>query len=166
MTKRELESGRELYPLDEVFDIPRPRTRGDCEGIPRPCPFVSCTMNNYLDVSKKGSVKLNFPDLEPGEMPAETSCALDVAEQHGVTLERAAEIMNLTRERIRQLENAVIDRVRASDESVVSALREDFGATIPRTKRRLPILEDDEPETCGGRQFDVERFISDELDAH
>ena len=101
MTKRELELGRMLYP--EVDDIERPRTRAECSDAPRPCPFVSCKHHLYLDVSARtGAIKLNFPDLEVWEM-SET-CALDVADRGGTTLEEVGAIMNLTRERIRQVE--------------------------------------------------------------
>ena len=69
----------------------------------RPCPYVSCKHHLYLDVNPEtGSIKLNFPDLESGRW-SET-CALDVAERGGITLEEVGEIMNLTRERIRQVE--------------------------------------------------------------
>ena len=69
----------------------------------RPCPWVSCKHHLYLDVNPEtGSIKINFPDLESWEL-AET-CALDVAERGGITLEEVGEIMNLTRERIRQVE--------------------------------------------------------------
>jgi len=81
----------------------RPTLRGDCAQVERPCPYVSCRHHLYLDVLPNGNVKLNFPDLEPHEMPARGSCSLDVAERDGVTVERAAELMNVTRERIRQL---------------------------------------------------------------
>ena len=47
-------------------------------------------------------MKINFPGIEPWEM-AET-CALDVAEKGGITLEDVGEILNLTRERVRQVE--------------------------------------------------------------
>jgi len=59
----------------------------------------------YLDVNERtGSIKLNFPDLEVWELPE--TCALDIADRGGITLEEVGEIMNLTRERIRQLETA------------------------------------------------------------
>ena len=100
MTKEQLRIGRMLYP---VTDHNKPAIRAECQGTERPCPFVSCKYHLYLDVNPEtGSIKLNFPDVEVWEM-GET-CALDIAERGGVTLEEVGEIMNLTRERIRQLE--------------------------------------------------------------
>lgn len=73
--------------VTEVADYPnvqRPRTRGDCSSVPRPCPFVSCKWNLYLDVSRFcGNIKLNFPDIEPDEVAPGCSCALDVADGGG-----------------------------------------------------------------------------------
>ncbi len=87
--------------LDTV-DLEKPKCRSQCSGGLRPCPFVSCRFNLFLDVTDSGSIKLNFPDLEIWEL--EDTCALDVAERGGTTLEEVGEIMNLTRERIRQIE--------------------------------------------------------------
>jgi hypothetical protein len=101
LTKKRLALRHVAYPNG----IERPRTRDDCSLIPRPCPFVSCKWNLYLDVSPRTvSIKLNFPDLEPWEMPPDGSCALDVAERGGATLEEVGDLLNVTRERIRQLE--------------------------------------------------------------
>jgi Sigma-70, region 4 len=81
----------------------RPRTRAECAHEQRPCPWVSCKHHLYLDVNPRtGSIKLNFPDLEPWEL--KHTCALDVADDGGHTLEEVGDITNLTRERIRQLE--------------------------------------------------------------
>jgi ParB-like chromosome segregation protein Spo0J len=71
---------------------------------------VSCRHHLYLDVSPQtGAIKLNFPDLEVWEMAI--SCALDVADDGGVTLEDVGSIMNLTRERIRQMEIKALSRL-------------------------------------------------------
>jgi DNA-directed RNA polymerase sigma subunit (sigma70/sigma32) len=59
---------------------------------------------------RTGSVKLNFPDKELWEL-AET-CALDVADKGGITLEEVGAIMNLTRERVRQVETRGIHHMR------------------------------------------------------
>ena len=101
----------ELKALMAELDASRPKTRADCEGGPRPCPYVSCKYNLYVDVNPKtGSVKMNFPDKELWEV-ADT-CALDVADRSGITLEEVGAIMNLTRERVRQLETRGLTKLR------------------------------------------------------
>jgi len=100
LTREELRQGALMYP---PVDIPRPTTREECRGELRPCPWVACKHHLYLDINPEtGSIKINFPDLEPWEL--KHTCALDVAERGGITLEEVGEIMNLTRERIRQVE--------------------------------------------------------------
>jgi hypothetical protein len=100
LTREELRVGALMYP---PVDIPRPTTREECRGEARPCPWVACKHHLYLDINPEtGSIKINFPDLEPWELS--NTCALDVAERGGITLEEVGEIMNLTRERIRQVE--------------------------------------------------------------
>lgn len=97
------------------MDQLRPKTRAECINGPRPCLFVSCKHNLYLDVNPEtGSIKLNFPDKEIWEL--EHTCALDVAEKGGITLEEVGAIMNLTRERIRQVETRGLLKLRAATE--------------------------------------------------
>jgi hypothetical protein len=134
MTKRELELGRLLYPED---DYERPKTRADCAGGPRPCPFVSCTHHLYLDVSPRtGAIKLNFPDLEVEDM--KESCTLDVTDRGGATLEETGAIMNLTRERVRQLEAKALPVLRPALETLGGP--EAFGDWLGGDgKRRLPL---------------------------
>jgi hypothetical protein len=185
MTKRELELGRMLFP--EMDDIERPRQRSECSDAPRPCPFVSCKHHLFLDVSARtGAIKLNFPDLEVWEMTE--TCALDVADRGGTTLEEVGAIMNLTRERIRQVEVKGLAKLAALRD--MSNLR-DYVDEGPTGKRRLPILtteadrEDEEDgedvedaddaedaddvevvaEAAPEAEFDVETFASSDLDA-
>lgn len=100
LTREELRVGALMYP---PVDIPRPTSRAECREEMRPCPWVACKHHLYLDINPEtGSIKINFPDLEPWEL--QHTCALDVAERGGITLEEVGEIMNLTRERIRQVE--------------------------------------------------------------
>jgi hypothetical protein len=160
MTKRELELGRMLYP--EVEEIEHPRARADCSGGERPCPFVSCKHHLYLDVSSRtGAIKLNFPDLEVWEM-SET-CALDVADRGGTTLEEVGAIMNLTRERIRQVEVKGLAKLAALRD--MTTLR-DYVDEGPTGKRRLPVLdasrgEEDEDAAESAEETDEE---ADEAD--
>jgi hypothetical protein len=101
LTREDLRVGAIMYP--PVEGVTRPRTRGECVDAPRPCPFVACSKHLYLDINPEtGSIKLNFPSLEPWEL--RESCSLDVADRGAITLEETGELMNLTRERVRQLE--------------------------------------------------------------
>jgi Sigma-70, region 4 len=111
--------GGEMEPeeaeLLKSIESMRPRTRAECINGPRPCLFVSCKHNLYLDVNPEtGSIKLNFPDKEIWEL--EHTCALDVAEKGGITLEEVGAIMNLTRERIRQVETRGLAKLREATE--------------------------------------------------
>ena len=109
-----------LYP--EADSIERPRTRADCKDMPRPCVFVGCRYNLYLDVNPStGSIKFNHPDLEPDEVQA--SCALDVAEAQGATLEEVGFLINMTRERVRQIEEKVSQQLHDLEEA--EQLRDD-----------------------------------------
>ncbi|HYP97307.1 MAG TPA: sigma factor-like helix-turn-helix DNA-binding protein [Polyangiaceae bacterium] len=133
MTKRELEIGKLLYPETDYF---KPRQRAECAEGPRPCPYVSCKHHLFIDVSPRtGAIKLNFPDLEVWELGE--SCALDVADRGGTTLEDVGAIMNLTRERIRQVEVKALAKLEALRD--MSFLR-DFVEEGPVGKRRLPQL--------------------------
>lgn len=135
MTKRELEIGRLLYPETDYW---RPRTRAECVDGPRPCPFVSCKHHLFIDVSPRtGAIKLNFPDLEVWELTE--SCALDVADRGGTTLEDVGAIMNLTRERIRQVEVKALAKLEALQD--MESLR-DYVDEGPVGKRRLPPITD------------------------
>jgi Sigma-70, region 4 len=105
----------ELDAIMKEIEGRRPRSRADCANGPRPCMFISCKHHLYLDVNPStGSIKLNFPDKEVWEL-AET-CALDVADRGGITLEEVGSIMNLTRERIRQVETRGLLKLRAISE--------------------------------------------------
>ena len=101
LTRAELAAGAlENPPVD---DADRPRTRAECADGLRPCPWVACKHHLYLDINPRtGSIKINFPDLEPWELPH--TCALDVADKGALTLEEIGVLTNLTRERVRQVE--------------------------------------------------------------
>lgn len=108
---REQESDPEEQDARAELEQSRPRSRSECAEGPRPCVFVSCKYHLYLDVNPRtGSVKLNFPDKELWEL--NETCALDVADRGGITLEEVGVIMNLTRERVRQVETRGIDTMR------------------------------------------------------
>lgn len=118
LSKAELNRGKVLYPEEEYW---RPQMRSECIDMERPCPLVSCKYHLYIDVHPvRGSIKINFPDVEVWEMT--DTCALDIADRGGITLEEVGEIMNLTRERVRQLETQGLAKLQAMDE--VARLRD------------------------------------------
>lgn len=89
----------------------RPRTRGDCAQVERPCPFVGCGQNLYLDVTDAGSLSLNFPDVAPHEMPAGGSCALDLADNDGMSMDEVAVTLQISRQRVQQIEAAALRKL-------------------------------------------------------
>src|SRR5258706_3013421 len=154
MTKRELEIGRMLYPETDYY---KPATREQCADGERPCPYVSCQHHLYLDVSSRtGAIKLNFPDLEVWEM--NETCALDIADRGGTTLEDVGAIMNLTRERIRQVEVKALAKLESLRD--MSALR-DYVDEGPVGKRRLPVIKAEEVEVEDD-EFDDDAEDADE----
>ena len=123
----------ELQGIIEEIEARRPRSRAECANGPRPCMFIACKHHLYLDVNPAtGSIKLNFPDKEVWEL--EHTCALDVADRGGITLEEVGTIMNLTRERIRQVETRGLAKLR------------DIAEDEPRdpTKPHERVVDDDE----------------------
>ncbi|MFA6605108.1 MAG: sigma factor-like helix-turn-helix DNA-binding protein [Patescibacteria group bacterium] len=87
----------ETYPAEAH----RPKTRGECRGASRPCPWVSCPYHLAIEVTEAGSVRLDWRFLV-GEL--RETCALDVADRGGLSLEAIGALLGLTRERVRQLE--------------------------------------------------------------
>jgi Sigma-70, region 4 len=83
---------------------PPPRIRGDClEGgvnAARPCPWIGC--------------RYNIVEARPDQ----ATCALDVADQGGITLEEVGDLLGVTRERIRQIEAHGLRLLAVRDHSV------------------------------------------------
>jgi hypothetical protein len=94
--------------------------------------YVSCKHHLYLEVSDTGTIKLNFPGLEVEEL-VET-CALDVADRGGLSLEDTGPLINVTRERIRQIEAQALA---ALPRDQLQELVDGEGA---RGRRHLPVL--------------------------
>lgn len=97
-----------IYETNLPTDHWRPQYRCQCVDSPRPCPFVSCKHNLFLDVNAAGGIVLNFPGKTLEDL--EDTCALDVAERGEHTLDAVGEFLNLTRERVRQIETSAMRR--------------------------------------------------------
>jgi hypothetical protein len=132
VTMRDLGVGAAAYPEQPGIDYQRPRTRGECPTV-RPCPFVSCRHHLFIDVdARNGSIKFNFPDLEPHELAH--SCSLDVAERGGVRVEDVGALINVTRERARVIETVALARAASNREL------EEHVEGPRQAVRRLPLV--------------------------
>jgi len=76
----------------------RPRTRGECSEVVRPCPYVSCRYNLFIDVTRDGSVVLNPIPING------YSCALDVADDYkDLTMEDVSDLLNTEMQEVKSL---------------------------------------------------------------
>ena len=82
----------------------RPATRGDCEGVARPCPWRECRY--HLD-----PVRLEKSERRERRRDPEMSCALDVADEGGARLETVGRALGVTRERARQIEETALRKL-------------------------------------------------------
>lgn len=143
ISKHRLEMYKELNAQDaELLDADRPRTRGECQDGARPCPYAACKYHLYLDVNElTGAITFNYPDKEIDEIPH--TCALDLADEGGLTLMQIGDSLQLSRERIRQVENKVL--IRLKQKKVVLDVMESGGFEHSSPGRHL----DDEAEGDG-----------------
>lgn len=81
-------------------------------------------MNLYADVDARGELRLAFPAKEPGEMRA--SCALDLADLGGITLDEVAQVLGVTRQRVQQIESRALAKLhRSAHEGPLADLLDD-----------------------------------------
>lgn len=82
LSKKELKTL--LYELqalkEDGIEINKPDIRESCPKE-RPCAYVSCVYNTYLDVDNNGNILFNQGSLEPWEVNPKTSCVLDIADR-------------------------------------------------------------------------------------
>lgn len=80
-------------------ELERPKTRGECKDGPRPCPWVSCRHNTYIEIGKNGQIEYTYKDAEGNPIPVEdlkvSNCSLDYADNGGATLEEVAEVLGM-----------------------------------------------------------------------
>ena len=89
----------------------RPKTRADCVGGIRPCPWVSCRHHLFLEVDHRGrEVRTNPVAEDPLDLPQ--TCSLDVAEQGGVLMEEVADLLGVSRQRVDLLLDRTIIKLR------------------------------------------------------
>jgi hypothetical protein len=82
-------------------------TYGACRRLPGLCSYTVCRFNLTAEFRDKRGAK-------PSELQAPVireACALEAAEQGGMTLAEVALRLSLTRERVRQIEEAALKKM-------------------------------------------------------
>jgi DNA-directed RNA polymerase, sigma subunit (sigma70/sigma32) len=82
-------------------------TRGACRKLPGPCPHAMCRFNLTTERRDNRGAKpaqIHLPVVRE-------ACALEAAEQGGMTLEEIAMRLSLTRERVRQIELGALKKL-------------------------------------------------------
>jgi len=94
----------------------KPKTRGDCCNEMRPCPWVSCRHNLFLEVKENGTLMFPHGDNPDALLHMDATCTLDLASEGPRSLDDVAVRFNITRERVRQVEEAALVRFREACE--------------------------------------------------
>lgn len=108
------------------LEIQRPRTRGDCVDGPRPCPWVSCEHHLLLGVlTTHSNGSLTEDDAVAALETMPETCALDVADRAGATLEDVGLVFGVSRERIRQIEAKALKAIKRAAEPLRDDIAEE-----------------------------------------
>lgn len=106
----------------EALDLQRPRTRGDCAGGERPCPWASCEHHAIHGVLGGRGGGLDDDGAVAAIETMAASCTLDVADRRrdgdpsDGTLETVGELWGVTGERIRQIEAKALKAIKRAAE--------------------------------------------------
>lgn len=97
----------------------RPKTRGECKGGPRPCPWVSCRHHLQMDVVGVGASARVILKTDPDEWTDETpTCSLDLADEGGRDLSDISRIYGRPRgEAERQHSAKAMEKLRLDDDT-------------------------------------------------
>lgn len=101
-----------VRPIFLAKELKRPCVRADCADVPRPCPFVSCFWNTYLDLQEDGALVVNWAQCEPEEMEPWGSCVLDIADDGGISDENLMIVLGLTAKEVSSIYEIAMRKLR------------------------------------------------------
>lgn len=103
ITIEEIDQGLKdlIYLSKKGFSTKMPKKRRECKDVPRPCPYVSCKYNTYIEIEQDGTITI--PNKEPWDVDPKKSCVLDIIEDNksGLSNQQIAEVLDLSRETVR-----------------------------------------------------------------
>lgn len=92
----------------------RPLYRGECETVPRPCPWIGCRHHMGITEYRRENGSLRIATDDPTTLDPAASCSLDLAELGGMTLQQVGDALGITRERARQIQAAAERKIRGA----------------------------------------------------
>lgn len=100
----------------------KPKTRGDCVNVQRPCPWVSCKYHLATNVKPNGTLEYVYHSVSITDITE--SCALDVAEQGGLSSYDVGKYLNLSGQQIKNIEKEALKKLKKAAESLRKELDE------------------------------------------
>lgn len=115
---------------------PRPKTRADCVDGPRPCPWVGCRHNTFLEVDRYDggtlpSIRVAHPGRQPWQVPPGESCTLDLVGGYvgdPIASQETGRILRITPDWVRKVERMAFERIKAEHPNLFEQLRDQLGA--------------------------------------
>jgi hypothetical protein len=97
-----------------------PKTRDECRGLPRPCPYVGCKHHLWLRLQEEQpgnpqAGKQGETTFRPSTM---NTCALDIAEQGGASFDYIGEVFGMDPTRGRQIAQLGLEKLREDGHDV------------------------------------------------
>lgn len=135
--------------VDAVYTDPPPKTRGECADVPRPCPHRTCRY--HLLAGEKNSARDRVAEVVP-----KASCALDLADEGGLTLEEIGERLGVTRERVRQIEETAMHKLTNTPErrAALSKINDDWPEEPASVYDTLDDIFDESFQTQVNRSYE------------
>lgn len=125
----------------DAIAIVRPRTRLQCVGVPRPCPFATCAFSLVPEHVAAGIAE------EVDGVPADCSCVLDVIESRGeVSLAQIGDLTGLAASGVYSLIARAIRTIERRP--VARKALADFVADERRSPARAEIVMDEDLASC------------------